>query len=278
MLTGQELVQDIETYRPAAGDLAYWWLGQLGFIIKTTSVTLAIDPFLSPNSARRIPPLLLPEELSGMDYVLGTHDHGDHIDYEIWRRLAQVSARTRFVIPAMFMDALPQKLGIPDSRFIPLDEGGVFTDEKRRLTVRAIASAHEFLDTDPVTGLHPYLGYLLSCDDILVYHSGDTCKYEGLETKLLAEPHIDLFFVPINGRDGQRYHDGVIGNMDFREAVDLVGAVKPGTAVPAHFDMFSSNSEDPYRFAYYLEMKYPKQKYRICPHGSRMFLGNPAGR
>jgi L-ascorbate metabolism protein UlaG (beta-lactamase superfamily) len=275
MLSGQELVQDIEAYRPLAGDLAYWWLGQLGFIIKTASVTLAIDPFLSPGSARRIPPLLLPEELGGMDYVLGTHAHGDHIDYDTWRRLALVSPHIKFVIPAMFMDTLPQKLGIPDGRFIPLDEGGEFIDEKRHLTIRAIASAHEFLETDPVTGLHPYLGYLLSCDGIRVYHAGDTCKYEGLETKLLAEPHIDLFFVPINGRDGQRYHDGIIGNMDFREAVDLVGAVKPGMAVPAHFDMFVSNAEDPYRFAYYLEMKYPKQKYRICSHGSRILLENP---
>jgi L-ascorbate metabolism protein UlaG (beta-lactamase superfamily) len=66
LLFGKALFDNIKTCRPSPGEIAFWWLGQMGVIIKTSSVTLAVDPFLSPSDARRIPPLLSPEELAGM--------------------------------------------------------------------------------------------------------------------------------------------------------------------------------------------------------------------
>ena len=69
-------------------------------------------------------------------------------------------------------------------------------------------------------------------------------------------------FPPINGRDAERLRDNCIGNMTYQEAADLVGVLKPGLAVPGHYDMFAFNGEDPRKFVDYVEIKYPEQKVR----------------
>ena len=56
------------------------------------------------------------------------------------------------------------------------------------IRVTAIAAAHEFLDEDPATALHPYLGYLVEGNEFRLYHAGDTCVYEGMQAELRASP------------------------------------------------------------------------------------------
>ena len=81
--------------------------------------------------------------------------------------------------------------------------------------------------------------------------------YEGMLTKLRKHAPLDVMFVPINGRDAQRYLTGCIGNMTFQEAVDLCGEMEPSLAVPGHYDMFAGNLGNPLLFKAYLEAKYP---------------------
>ncbi|MGI6004139.1 MAG: MBL fold metallo-hydrolase [Christensenellales bacterium] len=272
MLTGKALMDEILSYRPRDGEIAFWWLGQISYIVKVDGIIFAFDPYLNPRGDRLIPPFFTPQELVGADYVLGSHNHGDHIDHTALPGIAAASPETRFVIPAMFLDELAQKLGISKDRFIPLDEALCFTDEQRGVTIRAIASAHEFLDRDPQTGYHPSLGYIVEAGGVRIYHSGDTCKYEGLETRLKSAGPIDLMIIPINGRDGRKYRSGIIGNMTFNEAVDLAGVVEPRLVCPSHYDMFAGNSADPILFADYMEAKYPLQKFWIGGHGVRVSL------
>ena len=268
-LTASQLMQNVHDYSPNAGELAFWWLGQLGYIVKTRSATLCFDPYLAKNEKRTVPPLLKPGDLAGIDYVFGSHDHSDHIDHSAWPGIAQASPHTRFVAPEKLVARLSQSLGIPIQRFVGVDEGKPYKDHESGLHIIAIASAHEFLAPDPITG-NDALGYIAEIDGLRIYHSGDTCKYEGLETKLLANRPIDLMFIPINGRDAVRYTTGCIGNMSFAEAVDLAGMVAPGLAVPGHYEMFLSNSEDPKKFTDYLEAKYPGQKAWVGGHGTRV--------
>jgi L-ascorbate metabolism protein UlaG (beta-lactamase superfamily) len=268
-----QLVSDIQSYTPKPGEAAFWWLGQIGYIVKTRTATFCIDAYLEPNPHRRVAPLLRPEELTFVDFVFGSHDHGDHIDHSAWAGIAAASPNARFVAPEKFVHALSHEFGIALPRFIGLDEGKTYTDPGiPGFKILAIASAHEFLAPDPVTGLHDSLGFIIDADGLRLYHSGDTCKYEGLETKLLQNRPFDLMFLPINGRDAARYTTNCIGNMNFAEAVDLAGVVAPGLVVPAHYEMFANNSEDPKKFTDYLAAKYPGQKTWVGEHGVRVEL------
>ncbi len=51
---GPDLTEEILSTRPAPGTLAVWWLGQSGFVVKSRSGTLVIDPYLSEHLRRNM--------------------------------------------------------------------------------------------------------------------------------------------------------------------------------------------------------------------------------
>ena len=278
MLTGQELIKDVDVTVVSPGECAFWWLGQLSYILKLGDKILYLDPFLSPSAARNTEPLLRPAEVRNATAITGSHDHGDHIDRRVWPGLAAASPGAKFIVPELLKAKLASDLGIPEDRFVGLDDGT--SADVAGIRITAVAAAHEFLDQDPKTGRFPHLGYVIEGNGIRAYHAGDTCKYEGMERRLKQWPYFDVAFLPINGRDGPRLRSKCIGNMTFQEAVDLAGAVGVRLAVPSHWDMFKNNSEDPAKFADYLAVKFPKVRCQVPKHGERVFWraeGCPAG-
>ena len=262
MKFGKQLIEEIKNSRTEYGEALFWWLGQSGYIVKAGGKTVMIDGFLNDVPSRLQPVMIKPEELSGIDYIFGTHDHDDHIDRESWRKIAPVCPDTKFVVPSRFISDLSADLSIPEDRFIGINEG-TSSFEADGIRIEGIASAHEDLDYDEKTGEYPYTGYIIDMNGVRIYHSGDCVVYEGLETKLKNRSPIDIAFVPISGRDGKRLRSNCIGNMTFQEAVCLICHIKPMLAVPGHFDMFPGNTADPMDFADYLEIKDPSVDYWI---------------
>ena len=72
------------------------------------------------------------------------------------------------------------------------DDGTFYKEEGVEIT--AIASAHEFLDRDISTGEYPYLGYVIEANGMRIYHPGDCCVYEGLQSKLRSKSAINVMF------------------------------------------------------------------------------------
>ena len=152
--------------------------------------------------------------------------------------------------------------GIGRNRMRLMDDGITLNENGAKIT--AVKSAHEFFDRDETLG-YPYLGYIIESDGITIYHSGDTCVYEGL-VSTLNKWDITVAFLPINGRDAKRLRAGIIGNMTYQEAADLAGEIRPKLTVPSHYEMFSFNSEDPRLFADYMDVKHPELKFWIGNH------------
>jgi L-ascorbate 6-phosphate lactonase len=269
MLTGKELIADINRCKLAYGQCGVWWLGQHSFILKLGQKILYVDLFLTPLPDRRVGPSLRPEEIDHADFFLGTHDHADHIDRDIWPALAGASLKAKFVVPEKIRPGLVKDLKSPADRFVGLDDQKSFETEGFKIT--GIAAAHEFLDRDPVTGQFPYLGYVIEGNGCTIYHAGDCCVYEGLLTKL-KRWSFDLVLLPINGRDAKRFSSGCIGNMTYQEAADLAGGLAPKLTIPAHYDMFAMNQENPALFIDYMKAKYPHLKTRLCEYAARTLI------
>lgn len=244
-LRGADLADDVRRADPPAGGLAVWWLGQSGFLVKSASGLLVIDPYLSDHltakyagtsrpHVRMTECPIEPGRLDGLDLILATHKHSDHLDPGTLPALMRASADAALVVPAALVEHATS-LGLPADRIVGLDAGGAF--ERAGFRVRAIPSAHEGLDTDE-HGRHLYLGYIVEADGRRLYHTGDSLRYDGLEGRLGNDP-FDAFFLPINGRDPAR---GVPGNMSAAEAVDLAAACRPRYVVPHHYDMFTFNT------------------------------------
>ncbi len=272
MPTGPELIADVDACSLGEGQCAFWWLGQHGFIVKLGERILYLDPFLSDHPRRLVPSLVRPEQVTNAHLVFGSHDHTDHIDRDAWPAIAQASPGTRFVVPELLLDGLARELGIAPERFVGMNDGD--TLDVDGVAITGVAAAHEFLDRDEASGRYPYLGFVIEQGGCVVYHAGDTCSYEGLQTKLLGRD-FDVAFLPINGRDAKRLAGGCIGNMTYQEAADLAGALAPRLTVPAHFDMFEGNTEDPHLFTEYMAVKYPHLRTIVPEHGRREVVGSP---
>lgn len=254
MRKGYELIKEIDDCALEEEKIAFWWLGQMGYALKIGKKVVYIDAYLSENPLRNTPPVLKPEEIVNADIIIGTHDHEDHIDRNAWHQMSVSSPNALFIVPKLLVTKLSKELMIDEHRFIGLDDNLEVNIDG--ITLTGLASAHEFLDQDEVTGCYPYLGFIIEGNGIKLYHSGDSCIYEGLQSKLKKFGTIDVMFLPINGRDATRYLDNCIGNMTYQEAVDLAGSLSPRLVVPGHYDMFAFNSEDPIRFVDYLNAKY----------------------
>jgi L-ascorbate 6-phosphate lactonase len=269
MTAGEDLIRDIQDCQVAHGECALWWMGQHGFIIKLGAAVIYIDVYFSSIPQRRVAPLLTPEQATNADWVLGTHDHSDHIDRPAWHVIAKSSPKARFVVPLLMQKRLVKLIPLPDNRLLGAEAGSPVSADG--INVSAVPAAHEFLDLDPDTGRHPYVGYIIEGNGFRLYHSGDTCLYEGIHNNLRGRP-LDLMMLPINGRDARRYKAQCIGNMTYQEAADLAGSLMPGAVIPGHYDMFASNCADVNEFAEYAIVKYPGLKVLVPKHGERIIL------
>ncbi|NLT72569.1 MAG: MBL fold metallo-hydrolase [Chloroflexi bacterium] len=267
MLRDQELLATIESQEVKDGELAFWWLGQLSVLVKTSKHILVFDPYLAPSPMRNFPPPLAPEMITNADYIFGSHDHGDHIDRNTLPGMMSASPKARTVCSKVAARSVVA-MGIDEARIVALDEGDVYEEDGLRIT--PVAVAHELLDHDPELG-YPYLSFVVETDGVTICHTGDACLYDGY-IKKLSGFDIDVIFLPINGRDAGRYSHNVMGNMTYQEAVDVVGALRPRLAVPGHYDLFTSNTADPFPFAGYLRAKYPDLKCWIGEHAETVFL------
>jgi L-ascorbate metabolism protein UlaG (beta-lactamase superfamily) len=171
----------------------------------------------------------------GVDLVLSSHKHSDHLDPGTMPDLLAGSPGAVLALPASIEGHAVESVGLRPSQLVGLEAGQ--TIERAGFHVRAIPSAHEALDTDD-QGRHLYLGFVIEADGRRLYHSGDSLAYDGLIGQLGPDA-FDVLFLPINGRDPSR---GVPGNMTAGEAVDLAGAVRPRWVVPHHYDMFEFNT------------------------------------
>ena len=242
---GAALIREIEeTVVPSSG-LAIWWLGQSGYLIKSSRGLLAVDLYLSEHLTRKYENTSKPhvrmtrsplrgEDLKGVDLLLASHKHSDHLDPGTAPAVLAASPTAALGLPEAIREhAL--SLGIANQRLIGMDSGSMCSAAGFR--VRAIPSAHEEFDRDE-RGRHPYLGFIIESSGLRLYHSGDSLIYTGL-VETLAQEKFDVLFLPINGRDPAR---GVPGNMSAVEAVDVASVVKPRFVVPHHYDMFTFNT------------------------------------
>ena len=143
-------------------------------------------------------------------------------------------------------------------------------------TVTAVPSAHTELEYDPERG-YPYLGYVIECNDVTVYHVGDTVIYDGM-VQTLSAWDIDLAFVPINGRDYFRTQKNIIGNTDFREAAELTETLDIGLIVPTHYDLIEGNLADPGHFVSHLYAMNPMRPHKLLRPGEILYFVREADR
>jgi L-ascorbate 6-phosphate lactonase len=254
-------IQSLRTHPVPPRAITLWWLGQIGFLVKSPGgAIVAVDPYLSNsckaigeqvgvNLDRQVPPPLAPDGLAGIDLYAITHSHGDHLDPETLSGYRGAGGRGPFLAPAETVDKL-RALGVPDQQILMTWPNKVHRvgDMQVRATFAIPFGA------DDLT----HVGYLISVDDgPSVYITGDTAYDESLVAG--AAPHKpDILAAVING---------AFRNMGPAEAARLAKQLDVKVAIPCHHDLFPDNSLPPQLFRTNLFVEGIGDRYRLLQHG-----------
>ncbi len=204
-----------------SSELYITWLGQGGYLLDDGETRIVIDPYLSDavekvsGKKRLYPPPVAPEQLK-CDLVICTHDHLDHLDPDLVEELDPSQA---FAGPDSCTAHLRQ---LGRNNLFPLNRGSTMAMGNFALT--AVFADHT---TDSI-------GLMVNHNGHVLYFSGDTLYSERLLE--LSAFHPELVLICINGK---------LGNMNVQEAVQLTEALAPKVGIPAHYDLFAENAEDP---------------------------------
>ena len=224
-------MQDILDFPLTPDQAGLWFLGQAGYILRAGELSIVIDPYLtdsvgdrSPDLTRQLPVPIAPQHLR-VDVFITTHDHLDHLDPDTINAYRHKET-TLFIAPRLAERTLAS-LGVSDSRIHRVDSGETLPLDGVSITgVYAVPTDPTVVDTT---------GYLLEfANGRSVYDTSDTGMSDLLPAAAPQNP--DVLLVCINGK---------YGNLTAEQAAQLTAVIRPGVAIPNHYDMMALNSVDP---------------------------------
>ena len=251
-LQDEAFLVDVRDAASLQDDLHIWWLGQSGFLVQWRGSHLLFDPYLSDSlsrkyaatdkpHARMTEQVIAPDALDFIDLTTSSHNHTDHLDGETLTALMQANPEMQLLVPAANRTFAADRLGVDPDQLEAIDAGQSIA--LGPFEIHAVPATHEELAKDEL-GRHQFVGYVAKLGSWVLYHSGDTIPYDGME-EILQQWKIDVALLPINGRRPERR---VAGNLWGREAANLAKAIGARMVIPCHYDMFEFNSETPEEF------------------------------
>jgi L-ascorbate metabolism protein UlaG (beta-lactamase superfamily) len=229
------------------GAVGIHWFGQSSFAFRDAAGTvLQVDPYFpherpAEEFIHAEPPL--DETTLPTDYVLLTHDHGDHTCVESLRRIHAAFPQTRFVGPHESVVRL-RAGGMPSALLTTVTAG----DTRQLGTVKLHAVWAKPPSGVPADGIPApdvgHLGFVVDFGSVRVYISGDPINTLGRQDDLLAaiaahKPDIGL--LTTHPTEGEFPF--------FAGSVQMAVKLKLKAAVPAHYDCFVKRTYDPHVWA-----------------------------
>jgi L-ascorbate metabolism protein UlaG (beta-lactamase superfamily) len=202
------------------------FLGHSTVRVETAGRTVLTDPLLAPTvgALRRVAPLPDPSTWAGVDVVLISHLHGDHLHIP---SLRTVGPGVRILVPRG-AGAWLRGRGFP--HVDELSAGESIQDGDLRITaVRAEHSGHRWGPRSTHGPDTESIGFLLEGGGACVYVSGDTGLYDGM--KVLGDRNVDVALLPVWGW-GPTLGPG---HLDPVGAADAAALIRPRIAVPVHW-------------------------------------------
>lgn len=251
-----DLATRIATTKVITGQIAFFWLGQAGFVIKDSEDrVVAIDPYLTDCAERAfgfkrmIPKLIAPHELD-VDILISSHDHLDHFDIDAVP-LIMASGKTR-LLGSMTAAGKALEMGIDKERVTGMKPGDMA--ELGGITVKAVYADHGDLAPDA-------LGIILTMGGAKIYYAADTA-YNPEVVNIAKQEKPDIIIVPINGQ---------YGNLNSEEAAMLTRDSGAKVSVPCHFWTFIMHRGDPQEFVEQMGKYAPECRIQFQSQGE-MFV------
>lgn len=205
-----------------------YYVGQAGFIFcNTQGQLLAVDLYLSDcvekientiGFKRLIPAVIKPNDIC-LDYIIATHPHFDHFDYDAMEQLME-NGRTE-LFASVECEKLVSKLNINTNKVCYVKPGEIYDISGFQL---------EFVQCDHGISAPDAIGVIVRVDQKNVYITGDTCLRMDRVSDFIEKGPFDIIIGPING---------TFGNMNEEEFARFGTAIGAKKIIPCHYGMFA---------------------------------------
>jgi L-ascorbate metabolism protein UlaG (beta-lactamase superfamily) len=191
------------------------WLGH-ACVLLAGSKKILIDPFIEGGSVLWTDP----------DLVAVTHGHDDHLGETV--ELAKKTIAITEIARYLKAEGLPAE---------SMNVGGTIIVDGVSFTMTPAIHSSWIEATGVSCPGGVAAGFIISMDDIKVYHAGDTSLFSDM--KLIGEIyHPDVALLPIGGRY-------TMGTAEAMMAANFVGAK---TVIPIHYNTWDKIRADPLDF------------------------------
>ncbi|MHC2991410.1 hypothetical protein OB13_07375 [Pontibacter sp. HJ8] len=219
------------------------WLGHSSFFIRVNGVTFLTDPVLYdlPLLPRRVGLPCNPEQLTGIDFLLLSHGHRDHLDSRSIHTLYQHNPTLKALAPLRAGDLLRSA-----EPHLPYQEAGwyqKFDMTPQGIEVYFLPASHWHrrgaFDMNKVL----WGSFLIKSGDRQLYFAGDT-GFNGHfeEIQELFGP-MDVCLLPVGA-----YKPNFLmqkSHLNPHEAVRAYNVLRGGTFIPMHYGTFDLSDEPP---------------------------------
>ena len=249
------------------------FLGHSTVAIVMDGVRLLTDPILRPRVGplRRLQEPLTSEHWSGVDAILVSHSHWDHLDYG---SLRMVGRGTTLVVPR----GLGGQLRLRRFRdVVELEPGDDL--EIGSVRIQATPAAHQGFGP-PVGGTTLSVGFHVA-GSRQVYFAGDTAYFDGMAD---LDVGLDLALIPVWGW-GPTVRQSE--HLDPMSAARAISVIRPRYAVPIHWGTLhplglrwlrpATRIDPPHQFAQLARRIAPDTIVRVLPVGGSLAMEPPSG-
>jgi L-ascorbate metabolism protein UlaG (beta-lactamase superfamily) len=204
-----------------------------------------VDPWVTSHESRLIPAPPLDLAADGVNALLVTHEHFDHLDLGFLPTFLERSPTASVVLPKSLV-GLVEGL-VPESQIVAVNPHDAV--ELAGMEVDVVPAIHGVTMDDAYgdgssLGKGPrFVGYAFRGRPS-VYVAGDTIVTAEVASAL-SRLEVAVTLLPINGRDAEREAQGIVGNMSAGEAVELALTVGATRLIPYHWDGFRGNTVAP---------------------------------
>ncbi|MCC2548139.1 MBL fold metallo-hydrolase [Hymenobacter sp. BT175] len=225
------------------------WLGHSTFLLRAAGTTLLFDPLLfdSPFLRRRHPLPCRPEDVRGIDFLLISHGHRDHLDEKSVAQVAMRNARMQILAPlgmTPLLNDMAPGIGVQEAGWWQQFDLG----PEAAIDIYYLPAMH--WHRRGATDLNKVLwgSFLIRANDKLIYFAGDTAwgpHFEQIEQQFGP---LDIVLMPIGAYKPPFMMQ--LSHVNPHEAAKACNVLRAGHLVPMHhgtFDLSDEPASEPLR-------------------------------
>ncbi|TGE29634.1 MBL fold metallo-hydrolase [Hymenobacter metallicola] len=218
------------------------WLGHATFVLRTRGTTLLFDPLLFDSAflKRRHPLPCRPEELTGIDFLLLSHGHRDHLDEASIKLVARQNPQLRVLSSlrmAPLLKGMAPKLAVQEAGWWQQYDLGPGAP----LEVYYLPAAH--WHRRGLNDLNKVLwgSFLIRTQDKLLYFGGDSAYANHFEDVERQFGPIDICLLGIGAYKPAFMMQ--LSHTNPHEAAKAANVLRAGHVVPMHYGTFDLSDE-----------------------------------